>query len=248
MSDGRHAHLEVLGPRHRLDHRRHLARPPRLSGRLGPPGYDRADLLPDRDWRHAGEAFGRGVEVDDAPFGIEDQHAVFHAVDHHVAGDRHQAEEPVMVQTPGEAQPRQREGQRRDVEAADRTQSRDVEEIAGERQQRADHDGPVLWPVGWRKGADADDQHPRAQRHQQVGVGQIGPVHRAIRIDERGSPPRVQWGDVGPHQSVHPVGDRRHDRKGGHHPQRDPHVGSRRPCEAPVAAREDHPQQADRGH
>ena len=65
----------------------------------------------------AGVALGGRIQIDDAALRIEHEHAVVHAVHHHVARDGHEAEQAVAIDAPREARAGDGERQRRGIEA-----------------------------------------------------------------------------------------------------------------------------------
>ena len=76
-----------------------------------------------------GVALGRGVQIDDAPLRIEHDHAVVHAVDDHVARDRHEAEQAIAIDPQREAGAGYGEGDRREVEPVTGSAARDIEKL-----------------------------------------------------------------------------------------------------------------------
>ena len=158
-------HFEVSRSRFDLDERRQsLAKRAVFVHRGVPPRHHFIDRTSQRCVGAAGVALGCGIEIDQAPLRIQHDHAVVHAVDHHVARHGHQAEQAISIHSPREARAGYGKRDRREVQAADRQRAGQIKKVRDPRHDRAGDDQRGLPAIGWRETAQPGTSVARASK------------------------------------------------------------------------------------
>jgi hypothetical protein len=105
---------------------------------------------------------GGPVGVDDDPVGVQHDETVAHRLEGATASDRHPFEQVVVIETDHQERVRDRERERRQVDAGDRARIEQEHHMREERREGRDRQEGDLFPVEQRHtDPDEDDQsHP----------------------------------------------------------------------------------------